>query len=353
MSYNRFLELLLRKKSGALSAEEQEELNGFLGNNPNYQELSGMVEQLYETPLKEIREVDRTYLRKRWDSLKQRTAQLPAGAGNQAPAGKTRRMRYYMAAASVAALLLVGAFYFQRRGLTTTRDTVVATKMGSKTSMKLPDGSQVWLNAGSELSYDKDFGKVNREVHLSGEAYFDVTHDAEHPFIVHTNSFNIRVLGTAFNVKAYTSDKESEATLVRGSIELSMNNEDTRKILLKPNEKLVFKKADDSREKTVRGESAMPEIRVTGLQTPFKDSVTVETQWLHDCLAFRDHKLKDIASMISRWYGVTVEINDADLKEKEFSGLFKDESVEQVLHALKLAGGFDYTISKNKITIVP
>lgn len=354
MSYNRFLELLLRKKSGALSAEEQDELNGFLGNNPNYQELSGMVDQLYETPLKEIGEVDNTYLQERWNALKNKTAQAPATQMISARTGKTRRLRYYyVAAACIAAIVLSGVFYYLNRSDVTGKDVIVATKLGSKTSMKLPDGSTVWLNAGSEISYGEAFGKTSRDVKLSGEAYFDVIHDADHPFIVHTNNFDIKVLGTAFNVKAYPSDKESEATLVRGAIELSLNHEDARKLLLKPNEKFVFKKAESSGQKVLQGNGPKPEMKITGLEKPFNDSLTVETQWINDCLAFRDAKLKDIALMISRWYGVSVEIKDEGLKEKEYSGLFKDENVEQVLHALKLAGGFNYTVNKNKITIVP
>lgn len=360
MSYNRFLELLLRKKSGELSAAEQQELNGFLSNNPNYHELSGMVDQLYETPLKEIKEVDKTYLRKKWNALKQKTTGLPSKS-NTPKLQKAGRVKYfYVAAASVAAVLLVGVFYFLNLSEISAKDVVVTTKMGSRTSMKLPDGSTVWLNAGSEISYGEDFGKSGRDVKLSGEAYFDVTHDADHPFVVHTDNFNIKVLGTAFNVKAYATDNESEATLVRGLIELSINNGDSRKITLKPNEKLIFKntgidnqKADNSKQGALPGKDTKPEIKITGLQTPFKDSVAVETQWLNDCLAFRDYKFRDIALMISRWYGVAVEIKDESLLEKEFSGLFKDESVEQVMHALKLAGGFTYTISKNKITIEP
>lgn len=354
MSYNRFLELLLRKKSGALSVDEQEELNEFLKDNPGYYELSGIVNQMYNTPLNEIQEVDKAYIRKRWDSLRKRTKEITGELGSDLKVvSKRSRLKYYLitAASIAAAFLLVFSFLGQQK--VSSKDVVVATKMGSKTNMKLPDGSTVWLNAGSKISYGEDFGKTTRDVQLSGEAYFDVAHDSEHPFIVHTEHFKIKVLGTAFNVKAYAADMQSEATLVRGLIELSINNEDSRKILLKPNEKFVLKNAESTQEKTLTVTELKPEIRITGLQQPFKDSVAVETQWVNDCLAFRDYKLRDIAIMVSRWYGVSVEIEDQKLEEKEFSGLFKDESVEQVMQALKLAGGFNYTIDKNKITIVP
>jgi len=292
MSYNRFLELLLRNKSGKLSASS--------------------------------------------------------------PSRKTHY--YYLAAASLALIALTAFFYFSDRKKIVSKDLVIATKMGSKSSVNLPDGSKVWLNAGSEISYGEDFGKSSRDVKLSGEAYFEVSPDANRPFLVHTDNFNIKVLGTAFNVRAYAADDESEATLMQGLIELSINNGDSRKIMLKPNEKLVFKKNERVKESALPVKPPYhpkPEITITGLQKSFKDSVVVETQWLYDCLAFQDDKLKDIALTMSRWYGVSVEIKDKSLEQKEFSGLFRDENVEQVMRALKLAGKFDYTINKNRITIFP
>src|SRR5439155_8152 len=113
------------------------------------------------------------------------------------------------------------------------------------TYMVLPDGTQVWLNAESRITYSNTFNKSLREVNLEGEAYFDVTHDAAHPFIVHTSSIAIKVLGTAFTVKSYASDKTIEATLLRGSIEVVKNNDPSApKVILRPHEKLVFNKEE-------------------------------------------------------------------------------------------------------------
>lgn len=348
MSYNRFLELLLRKKSGELSHAEQEELNEFLKDKAGYDEFNGLVEQLYDAPLNEIRGVDNAYIKNRWKSLQKRT--------NLATQEKSGHLKYYIiAATSLAASLLIILFLFGDRGKTThSNDVEVATKTGSKSSMKLPDGSTVWLNAGSKISYAGNFGESSRDVWLSGEAYFDVVHDADHPFIVHADNFDVKVLGTVFNIKSYEGDIESEATLIQGKIELVLKNDDSRKILLKPNEKFIFKATEESKIKAPDSlESEKPVFLVTGLQKPFKDSLTVETQWVQNCLAFRDTKLKDVALMISRWYGISVEISDEKLSEKSFSGIFKDESPDQVMQALKIAGGFHYSINKNKILIFP
>ena len=118
-------------------------------------------------------------------------------------------------------------------------ELAVTTKYGSKTDIQLPDGSKVWLNSGSSLKYDKQFGKELREVVLSGEAFFDVVRNAEKPFIIHTTNMDIKVLGTRFNVKSYANDKQSEASLIHGSIEVFIKKEGLKKILSEPNHKIV------------------------------------------------------------------------------------------------------------------
>ena len=111
-------------------------------------------------------------------------------------------------------MVIAGVWIFKNSGgqagekeLVAKHSNEVSTQPGSKSKIQLPDGSTVWLNAGSKLTYTKDFGKEIREVTLIGEAFFDVTKMKEKPFIIHTSSINIKVLGTAFNVKAYPEDK--------------------------------------------------------------------------------------------------------------------------------------------------
>src|SRR6187401_2548064 len=115
----------------------------------------------------------------------------------------------------------------------------IVTKNGSRTKIVLPDGSQVWLNAGSNLDYNNsEFNKDLREVTLSGEAYFDVTKNAAKPFIIHTKKMDVKVIGTAFNVRSYSNEKTAEASLIRGSIEVSLKDRKDQKFILKPNEKI-------------------------------------------------------------------------------------------------------------------
>ena len=167
---------------------------------------------------------------------------------------KRTRLTVKSALFGITSLLMISlaAYYFiyQSRTGATKNDLMaqqnaaapkneIATLPGTHSKTILPDGSTVWLNAGSKLTYNKNFNTATREVELSGEAYFDVKKDEHHPFIIHTSAMHIKVLGTAFNVKSYPGDKSSETSLIRGSIEVTMNNRPQEKIILHPSEKLV------------------------------------------------------------------------------------------------------------------
>src|SRR5690606_31670859 len=115
----------------------------------------------------------------------------------------------------------------------------IVAERGVRKQLVLPDGTKVWLNADSRLVYDGLLEGDTREVRLEGEAYFDVTRNVNRPFIITTDKISIRVLGTTFNVKAYPDDARTEATLISGEIELSVNDRPREKILMQPNEKVA------------------------------------------------------------------------------------------------------------------
>jgi ferric-dicitrate binding protein FerR (iron transport regulator) len=235
----------------------------------------------------------------------------------------------------------------------------ISTRNGSKTNLVLPDGSQVWLNAGSTLSYDRNFGAGLREVTLSGEAFFDVAHNAEKPFIIHTTKMDIKVLGTKFNVKTYPSDRTSEASLIRGSIEVMLHDRPNQKIVLKPNEKIVV--ANDpaglSATRTMRGGAALssqPLVTIRNLTREPVSGVIAETSWVENKLIFQDQSFRDLAQDMQRWYAVSIRFDDPQLDTLHFTGIFENETVQQALDALKLtkaASDFNYTMQGSTITI--
>jgi len=214
----------------------------------------------------------------------------------------------------------------------------VETKNGSKTNLVLPDGSSVCLNAGSRLSYDSMYGSKIREVTLSGEAYFDVVKNPNKPFIIHTGKINIKVLGTVFDVKSYPGEKTMEASLIKGSIEVTIPSVSSKKIILRPNQKLVIDKteivpAHSGNQPTV---VHMPEMSIQHLNRIGTDSVIAETGWMQNRLYFNDMSLQELLKNMERKYGVSFQVNDSSLYSIHFTGSFKDESLTQALDALRL-----------------
>lgn len=276
------------------------------------------------------------------------------------------RRKWYWAAAAVVAI--AGYFLFSvffnggKKANAETAQLVneISTRPGSKSKVQLPDGTVVWLNAGSKLSYTKDFGKELREVTLTGEGFFDVVKNKEKPFIISTSTINIKVLGTAFNVKAYPEDKLTETSLIRGSIEVTIKNRPNDKIILSPSEKLVVENDATRLESPERGVVQKAHIAVPAISTLVAinklkyspvDSTVAETQWVNNKLVFRDEPFTDLAVRLERWYDVQIEIRNAELANVRMNGIFESETIIQALDALKESIPFKYEKTGSKIII--
>jgi transmembrane sensor len=232
----------------------------------------------------------------------------------------------------------------------------ISTRLGSKTRIQLPDGSIVWLNAGSKLVYDKNYGHEDRQVTLTGEGYFDVVKDAEKPFFVHTSNVEVRVLGTLFNVKAYPEDKTTETSLIRGSVEVFIKSRPLDKIILSSNEKLVVEnKVDSAMAKGGHADKEweQPLMTLNQLKRNSRDNTINETQWTENKLVFDNEPFNEIALKMERWFAVEIEITDPVLAQKRLTGKFERESVEQALEGLAYASSPSFVFERkgNKIII--
>jgi len=232
----------------------------------------------------------------------------------------------------------------------------ISTRYGSKTNIVLPDGSKVWLNAGSKITYDNEFGQLNREVKLTGEAYFDVVHNAERPFVIHTKAMDIKVLGTEFNVKSYPEEKTTETSLIRGSIEVTLNDKRAEKIIMKPNEKLVVSNEEAALDTMLLAKKRKPLkhapiISLGSLNYFSLDSTVLETSWVNNRLIFEDESFGELAIKMTRWYGVDFYFEDEDIKQLRFTGNFQDESINEALAAMQITADFNFTIIDKTVTI--
>jgi transmembrane sensor len=232
----------------------------------------------------------------------------------------------------------------------------ISTRYGSKTTnIVLPDGSRVWLNAGSKITYDKDFGEATRDVKLVGEAYFDVIHNSLKPFIIHTRVMDIKVLGTEFNVKSYPDEKTTETSLIRGSIEVTFNDRRAEKIVLKPNQKLVVSNENPPDPvfvpKKLRLKKDTPIINLSHLNYFSLDSTILETSWVNNRLVFEDESFAEISTRMSRWYGLDFYFDDEETKNLRFTGNFKNETINEALKAMQITADFKFSINDKKVNI--
>jgi ferric-dicitrate binding protein FerR (iron transport regulator) len=236
----------------------------------------------------------------------------------------------------------------------------VTTKNGNRTKIVLPDGSQVWLNAGSELQYNiKVFNKSMREVSLNGEAYFDVVKNTEIPFVIHTKKMDLKVLGTAFNVRSYSNEKMAEASLIRGSIEVTLKDRKNQKIILKPNEKISIASQEIEKTVAVNNKTAtipttaeiIPQIVVKELQPNPVSNIIGEIAWTQNKLFFENESLENVALLLERWFGKKIWIQKESLKKVRYTGNFEKETLDEILNALDLSAPFSFKTENNSIVI--
>lgn len=272
---------------------------------------------------------------------------------------KRRRRRNYITLALL--LLIIGGTFITYISFKRTASSagnqdqeVLIAKNGSRIRSLLPDGTTVWLNAGSQLFMENDFSGATREVRLEGEAFFDVVKNPERPFIVHASGIDIKVLGTAFNVKAYPEDETVETTLLRGLVQV-YDQKDTKKapIELRPNQKLVLPKQAATGTASVSQTNEppviqpMPRFTITRIDSTKKEDERFETAWVYSRLEFRGDSFETLARKLERWYNVTIVFTDEKVKQLNFNGSFEKETVDQAFVALKEANAFVYKINEN------
>lgn len=244
----------------------------------------------------------------------------------------------------------------------------IIVPLGSKSQLRLPDGTEVFLNAGSRLTYSMDYGKKTRYVEFSGEAYFKVVKNTNIPFIVHTSSTNIKALGTEFNVRAYPNENIIETILVKGSVAVDKTgkNKDFKDvkssdvIILKPGQKLQIikdpQKIEENAEVNKTASKAapaeklkpiekMPEIRVVS-----SADVQIETSWKDKRWIIRGMNLDDLAVQLSRKFNINIQMKDPDLKKYKFSGIITNETIEEVFNIMKLTIPISCKIDKGNAT---
>ncbi len=225
----------------------------------------------------------------------------------------------------------------------------ITVPKGSKSYVVLADSTKVWLNAGAKFRYPGNFQENSRKVFLEGEAFFDVSKKKNMPFFVNMTGMNIKVLGTRFNVKAYADEKNIEATLLEGSIEivgLKSDKEDEKNLRLKPGQKLILVK-----DKPAQQHDGEKPVKIEHAEVITLHNTEPEVSWKEDKLIFYKERFENVKIKMERWYGVTIDIQDPEILDYRFSGTFDKETFGQALTALKNAAKFNYKIKKKHVVI--
>ncbi len=236
----------------------------------------------------------------------------------------------------IAAILIVplalalGYLYFQFDEYLSQKEVYVEVKspVGIRTTLNLPDGSRVWLNGNSKLSYPVVFNE-KREVNVQGEAFFKVQSDLEYPFLVGASGVYVQAMGTEFNVVAYEDAPEVKVILKEGKVGfLNENKANLKK--LEPGFQLVYNTNTSSIKK-------YSEVNASDY-----------TSWTKGKLIFNNSSLEDVITRMKHWYGIDIEIVDKELCNLHFKATFIEENIEEALRLLQSTATFEYHYAKRK-----
>ena len=226
--------------------------------------------------------------------------------------------------AAVIAITLGGSYLyhqysFEKELMATNTISVPA---GQRINMTLTDGTNVWLNARTSLTYPVKFSKKNRQVILDGEAYFEVAKDKTKPFIVQTNKYNVEVLGTKFDVNAYSETGEFETTLMSGSVRVASTSDPAQKLTLKPNNKVYLQDGE-------------LHVSVVDDFNPYR--------WKEGLICFKNESFTSIMKDFEKYYGLTIQVRNKEVLKYVYTGKFRQtDGIDYALRVLQKDIKFSY-----------
>jgi len=251
--------------------------------------------------------------------------------------GLVFKLNSYKVAAAVMLALLLGSVAIMLQQNPRPHQKLAYTEMfvpkGEKSEITLPDGTHVFINAGSKLLVPTSFSATNRHIQLHGQAYFSVEHDPENPFIVATESINIEVLGTRFDLACYPDEEFVTTTLDEGSVRFNgANNNTVNGRVLKPGETARYHKSSG----VFKIQKAEPSVNASS--------------WKEGVFRFKDMPFNTLAKRIERMYNVEIEI-DPKLKFERYTGEISDETIWDVMNNFAIATPFNVESSGRKIKV--
>lgn len=352
MKKSRFIELMAKSISKSATVEELDELEVFFVHFPEYRKMQAFTDALTTEEKQSDSLVKQGAINKKIDGLWDRI-KVEESSVRPVEETKIRSLMYWKWIAAVLVLGILTVFFFYGRK-PAVPDQFAGSEMhridvpfGKTKEVRLSDGTKVKLNAGSTFIYPEVFSATSREVSLKGEGFFQVEKNPKRPFLVHTEKFIVKVLGTVFNVKAYSTDKKTETTLLSGKILVELNDKPEKKIVMLPNEKLTVAN-DIERGAKTDTKSAVLEYQLERLSEANVQDVK-EIAWLSNKMIFTNENFEEVVKQIERRFDVKMTFDDEALKKEEISGVFEEESLEQALSLIKMTTPFKFRKDKGVI----
>lgn len=252
----------------------------------------------------------------------------------------TRILKVYQKIAAFLLIPIIGLgilYWVSQSNQSADQFTETIAPRGQKSQIVLADGTKVWLNSDTKIRYPGNFSKNQRDVYLDGEAFFEVSKNERQPFVVHTSGVNVKVLGTKFNVKAYSDENQIETSLFEGKVNLLMTNSSAETIEkeVKPGQSFVYLKTD--RQLVL---NRFPQDEING--------------WKKNQLLFKDDTFGKLVRKIERWYNVELVYDEKLFNDRRLTvELFEGERLERLMDILSLALLVDYKYEKDKIILTP
>jgi ferric-dicitrate binding protein FerR (iron transport regulator) len=239
--------------------------------------------------------------------------------------------KWTAAAAIIAVAILSGIYAAGKYGDSGSLPYTVETVKNGKSVITLNDGSKVWLNKGSLLVCDKEFGRKNRNVELSGEAYFEVAKDAGKPFVVRTEELDVEVIGTRFNVNAAADARTAAVTLAEGKVKVT--TAECQQLTLRPGQQLLLEREN--------GKLSVSEV-----------NSELFTSWKNDEIIFEQETLEEILKMMQRSFQINIRLENRQIADRKITGRFPlDEQPDRMLKILQKQVPFNYSSGRDTIFI--
>lgn len=315
MTQDRHEHLMLKFLSGSMSPEERQELRLWLDESPeNQRELEEYRKVWALGSLPAARPDFQT--QEEWEKLEAAIEQEHASLRRQktVPFRKTP----LPAIAATIAFLLICVLSLYLFTLNEDRGLIVQESAEQPIDFVLPDGSQVWLNRRSKLSYPQNFNEEDRRVELMGEAFFEVEKNPARPFVIHADGAAIKVLGTSFNVKAFAQTAQTAVYVLSGKVSLSAIGHQEQEVLLSPGQTGFLHKTDLS----------------LSLQ---KEDASNVLAWKDKKLIFKKTELRQVLKTLEEYFEVKISVSNPALLTCRFSSSFQDPELEEVLDVLRIS----------------